>query len=74
MQNISDLKLKTKDELIKLDSSKLAAELKDAKLKLFNVKMKLNLDELKQTHLVKALRRYVALIKTVSVELTMWKK
>lgn len=74
MKKISDLKLKSKDELVKLDNKKLSAELKSAKLQLFNLTMKLQLDELKETHLVKILRRYIALIKTVSNELTIEQK
>jgi len=66
MKKISDLKLKSKSELWKLDSKKLTEELNSAKSQLFNLKMKLQLDELKETHLVKILRRYIALIKTIS--------
>jgi len=74
MKKISDLKLKSKDELRKLDGKKLTAELNVAKSQLFNLNMKLQLDELKETHLVKILRRYIALIKTISVELTIEQK
>ena len=74
MKKISDLKLKSKDELRKLDSKKLTAELTAAKAQLFNLNMKLQLDELKETHLVKILRRYIALVKTISVELTIEQK
>ena len=44
----------------------LNSEEKRASKELFTLNMKLKVGELKQTHLVKALRRYVAQIKTVA--------
>lgn len=37
-----------------------------AKKTIFELNMKLELNELKQTHLIKALRRYIAVINTVA--------
>lgn len=64
MKEIKDLWLKSKKDLEKLDKSELNKELVSAKKKMFGLKMKLQLNELKQTHLVKFLRRYIALLKT----------
>jgi len=64
---MKDLKLKTSKELNSLNEDLLKKELIEAKKQLFNLKMKLELNELKQTHLIKFLRRYIATIKTVAV-------
>ncbi len=68
MKNIKDLNLKQIDELRKLDAKAFREELKVASKKLFELKMKKQLNELKQTHLIKALRKYIAVIKTVANE------
>lgn len=57
-------------DLRKLEVADLNKELVDAQKKLFELTMKLELNELKQTHLVKPLRRYVAVIQTVITEKT----
>lgn len=57
-------------DLRKLEVSDLKQELVDAQKKLYELSMKLELNELKQTHLVKPLRRYVAVIQTVMTEKT----
>lgn len=57
-------------DLRKLEISDLKKELTDAQKKLYELTMKLELNELKQTHLVKGLRRYVAVINTVLTEKT----
>ncbi len=57
-------------DLRKLEVSDLTKELVDAQKKLYELTMKLELNELKQTHLVKPLRRYVAVIQTVMTEKT----
>jgi ribosomal protein L29 len=57
-------------DLRKLELSDLKKELVDANKKLFELTMKLELNELKQTHLIKPLRRYVAVINTVINEKT----
>ena len=65
MKEIKDLKMKAVDALSKLSAEELANEVKWAEKLLYTLKMKLAVGELKQTHLVKALRRYVASIKTL---------
>lgn len=65
MKEIKDLKLKNLKDLQKLEVQDLRKELIDAKKKYFEMKMKLQLNELKQTHLVKFLRRYIATINTI---------
>ena len=57
-------------DLRKLEVSDLKKELVDAQKKLFELTMKLELNELKQTHLIKPLRRYVAVVSTVINEKT----
>lgn len=66
MKELKDLKLKTKKEVQELDEKALKAEYTEAEKKLYVLKMKLATDELKQTHLIKFLRRYVALLKTIA--------
>jgi len=66
MKELKDLKLKSLEDLRKMKSEDLGKELKDAQKKLFSFEMKLALNEFKQTHLVKFLRRYVARVKTIS--------
>ncbi len=65
MKEIKDLKLKDKVSLWKLTLQKLLDEIKNAEKKMFSLKMKLSLWEFKQTHLIKNLRRYVALVNTI---------
>lgn len=55
-------------DLRKLEISDLKKELVDSEKKLYELTMKLELNELKQTHLVKQLRRYVAVLNTVMNE------
>ncbi len=66
MKELKDLKLKTKEEVQKLDEKALKQEYLEVEKKLYVLKMKLSTDELKQTHLIKFLRRYVALLKTIA--------
>jgi len=65
MKEIRDLKLKSVKDLEKLDVVALKKELVSSKKTMFELKMKLELKELKQTHLIKPLRRYVAVINTL---------
>lgn len=65
MKEIKDLKMKSSEALNKLSADKLTEEVKGAEKLLFTLKMKLAVGELKQTHLVKALRRYIASVKTL---------
>jgi len=55
-------------DLRKLEVADLKKELVDAQKKLYELTMKLELNELKQTHLVRPLRRYIAVINTVMNE------
>ena len=66
MKELKDLKLMDDSKLDTLDESKLKEELKGSEKKLFTLKMKLSMGELKQTHLVKFLRKYIAKIKTIA--------
>jgi ribosomal protein L29 len=66
MKKIKDLKLKDKDSLEKLSSKKLIEEIKWSEKKMFSLRMKLSLWELKQTHLIKILRRYIARLNTMA--------
>lgn len=70
MKEIKDLWLKSLKDLQKLDVVGLRKELVDSKKKMFELSMKLELNELKQTHLVKPLRRYIAAINTIANEKT----
>jgi large subunit ribosomal protein L29 len=66
MKEIKDLKLQELGKLIELDEKGLRAELTRSSKELFSLRMKKEVGELKQTHLIKALRRYVAQINTVA--------
>ena len=67
MKEIKDLKIKNTSNLNESTDSKLKMEIKDSEKKLFTLRMKKELWELKQTHLVKFLRKYVARLKTIAV-------
>lgn len=58
--------MKSSDAVKKLSAEKLIEEIKGAEKMLYTLKMKLAVGEVKQTHLVKALRRYVASLKTLA--------
>lgn len=60
MKEIKDLNLKDKQALLKMDLVSLKVELKKSSRQLYELKVKKNLWELKQTHLVTFLRRYLA--------------
>lgn len=66
MKEIKDLKLKELGKLIELNDKELRAELTRSSKELFSLRMKKEVGELKQTHLIKTLRKYVAQIKTVA--------
>lgn len=70
MKEKKDLKMKDVNGLRELTLDNLKKELKDAQVKLFTLKMKLKTDELKQTHLVKFLRRYIARLKVIILNKT----
>ena len=56
MKEIKDLKLKALKDLNAMEVADLKKELVSAKKTIFELNMKLELNELKQTHLIKALR------------------
>jgi len=66
MKELKDLKLMDTSKLDALDESKLKEELKGSEKKLYTLKVKLELSEQKQTHLIKALRKYIARIRTMA--------
>ncbi len=66
MKEIKDLKLKALKDLNAMEVADLKKELVSAKKTMFELNMKLELNELKQTHLIKALRRYIAVINTIA--------
>ena len=66
MKELKDLKIKKIADVRKLTLDKIQVEAKNAQRTLFTLKMKLRLGELKQTHLVKFLRKYIAQVKTVA--------
>ncbi len=66
MKVLKDLKLKNLEQLTKLSKADLQKELDTSSKNLYVLKMKTKLGELKQTHYVKALRRYIARVKTIA--------
>ena len=65
---MKELNLKDNASLRKLDVKALKEELTTKSKKLYELNMKKSLWELKQTHLIKALRRNIATIKTIARE------
>ena len=65
MKELKDLKLLEVSKLRDMSSEDLVKEDKRASKDLFVLTMKLKVGELKQTHLVKALRRYIAKINSI---------
>lgn len=65
MKQVKDLWLKAVKDLNKLEVVDLRKELVSSKKKMFDLKMKLQLNELKQTHLIKFLRKYIAVLNTI---------
>ena len=66
MKEIKDLKLQKIEKLNELSDKDLKAEIARSSKDLYTLKMQKQLGELKQTHLIKALRRYIAQLKTVA--------
>jgi len=66
MKEIKDLKLQEIGKLRELNEKDLKAELTKSSKNLYVLRMKKELGELKQTHLIKTLRRYAAQLKTVA--------
>ena len=65
---MKELNLKDNASLRKLDAKALKEELTTKSKKLYELNMKKSLWELKQTHLIKALRKNIATIKTIARE------
>ena len=66
MKEIKDLKLQEIAKLNELNEKDLKLELVKSAKDLFVLRMKKEQGELKQTHLIKALRRYIAQLNTVA--------
>ncbi|PID87349.1 50S ribosomal protein L29 [Candidatus Gracilibacteria bacterium] len=66
MKKEKDLKLKNLEQLKGLSKADLKKELDASSKNLYVLKMKKTLGELKQTHYITALRRYVARVKTIA--------
>lgn len=66
MKELKDLKLKSLDKLKELSAPELKKELEACSKNLYVLKMKGKLGELKQTHLIKALRKYIARLNTLA--------
>ena len=66
MKKIKDLKLKDKAKILELDEKMLFEEIKTVSKMMYELKMKKHLNELKQTHLITALRKHIAMLKTVA--------
>ncbi len=64
---MKDLKVKSKDQLLKMSVLEIREEIKGVEKVLFSLRMKLSLGELKQTHLVKWFKKYVARLNTLLV-------
>lgn len=66
MKDIKDLKLKTLENLKEMEKKPLVKEYQEAAKTLYVLRMKKELGEQKQTHLIWAQRKYIARIKTVA--------
>jgi len=66
MKELKDLKLKEISKLNSLSKKELKEEITSSMKNLFVLKMKKEKGELKQTHLIKFLRRYIARVKTIA--------
>ena len=66
MKEIKDLNLKDSKKIDWFKKDDFIAELKNAQKMLYVLRMKLSLSELKQTHLVKFVRKYIARLNTIA--------
>ena len=66
MKQLKDLNLKEDSKLNSLDKKELNEEITLSMKNLFVLRMKKEKGELKQTHLIKFLRRYIARVKTIA--------
>jgi len=65
MKELKDLKLKKISDLRKMSKVDLKNEIKISEKNLFILRMNKETGELKQTHLIKFLRRYIARLNTL---------
>ncbi|MDR0771733.1 MAG: 50S ribosomal protein L29 [Candidatus Peribacteria bacterium] len=63
---VKDLKLKELKSLRELEDKALRKELEESSKNLYVLSMKKSLGELKQTHLIRALKRHIAQVKTIA--------
>ena len=66
MKQLKDLNLKESSKLASLSKEELNKEIAESMKNLFVLSMKKEKGELKQTHLIKFLRRYIAKVKTLA--------
>ena len=66
MKEIKELKLRSLADLQELNEKALKEELETSSKNLYVLKMKKQLGEQTKTHLIKALRKYIAQVKTVA--------
>lgn len=66
MKTVKDLKIKDKKKLAEFSEADVKKELQAARKMLFTLEMKNETNELKQTHLVRFARRYVAQLLTIA--------
>ena len=66
MKQLKDLNLKESSKLATLSKVELNKEIAESMKNLFVLRMKKEKGELKQTHLIKFLRRYIAKVKTIA--------
>lgn len=66
MKTVKDLKLKDKKKLAELSEADMKKEIATASKNAYVLQTKLAANELKQTHLVKHARKYIAQLKTVA--------
>lgn len=66
MKQLKDLKLKETSKLNELTKAQLTEEIALSMKNLFVLRMKKEKGELKQTHLITFLRRYIAKVKTLA--------
>ena len=66
MKDVKELKLLSMDKLVSLSDTDLKKELSRSAKNLFVLRMKKQTWELKQTHVIKFLRRYIARLNTVA--------
>ena len=64
---MKDLKVKKNEQLLKMTVSEMKEEVKNVEKVLFSLRMKLSLWELKQTHIIKGFKKYVARLNTLLV-------